>query len=148
MRLLFNKLYFYFETMFNARNIFYCCPKVGRLFTKKNTLCFILIRKFKKQYYWKVFQPHRITILQNWQLWHLRNWTTIPLTKWLQQDDYDHRQQKTWVNELRSMHATNLFYSSRKLLLGASILLLIFVDIYYLLHTIIEVNKKSGHEPL
>ena len=36
---------------------------------------------------------------------------------------------KTWVNELRSMHATNLFYSSRKLLLGASILLLIFVDI-------------------
>ena len=64
------------------------------------------------------------------------------------QDDYDHTQQKTWVNELRSMHATNLLYSSIKLLLGASILLLIFVDIYYLLHTIIEVNKKSGHEPL
>ena len=52
---------------------FIAAQKLGGYLPKKNTLCYILIRKFKKQY-WKVFQPHRLTILQNWQLWHLGNW--------------------------------------------------------------------------
>ena len=86
MRLLFNKLYFYFETMLNARNIFYCCPKVGRLFTKKNTLCFILIIKFNKQY-WKVFQPHRITELQYYKIGSYGTYETEPLYHWL--NDYN-----------------------------------------------------------
>ena len=46
---------------------FIAAQKLGGYLPKKNTLCFILIIKFNKQY-WKVFQPHRITELQYYKI--------------------------------------------------------------------------------